>query len=281
MALMLTVTEPQELLPGLQSTMVFGTKGGCIGRGRDNDWVLPDPLRYLSTHHARVRCHQGRFFVEDTSTNGVFLNESTRPLGRDASPPLKDGDELRLGGYRMRVAINTGDSAESTGLGPIALESGMEESHSVEALLIDHSDSVPVLTDSELYSAPPTTPAAARITERRKLPRLANGVTAEVDAFCRGAGIAATQVPPGTQLLMLQTAGLILREALVGARELDKRRREPGTGANQTAASDDTNRVALQGLSIEQLLLQLLVAKNADLPEAVPWLRDVFDQARK
>jgi len=44
MALLLTLTQPRELLPGLQNSMVFGAAGGGIGRGQDNDWVLSDPL---------------------------------------------------------------------------------------------------------------------------------------------------------------------------------------------------------------------------------------------
>src|SRR5664279_4311929 len=112
MALVLTVIEPRDGLLGAESSMLFGEDGGCIGRARDNDWVLPDPLRYLSSYHARVRCREGAFFIEDTSSNGVFLNESRKPLGKSTSPRLQHGDRLRIGAYRIAVTFD--DEARPT-----------------------------------------------------------------------------------------------------------------------------------------------------------------------
>lgn len=149
MALLLTVTGPQHLLPGLQNTMVFGPAGGCIGRGHDNDWVLPDPMRYLSVHHARIRCYQGTFYIEDTSTNGVFLNGAARPLGMHASPPLRHGDRLTMGRYEFQVTIRSDRATASAAADadPDALTGD-----SVEAVLIEETG------ERRVLSAPPPMP---------------------------------------------------------------------------------------------------------------------------
>ncbi len=76
MALKLTIIEDQRGPPGRGGSIVFGVAGGGIGRAHDNDWVLPDPQRYLSAHHARVQFRDGTYFLIDTSTNGVFVNDA-------------------------------------------------------------------------------------------------------------------------------------------------------------------------------------------------------------
>jgi len=112
MALKLTILSEQRAPLGSRASIVFGVGGGSIGRAHDNDWVLPDPQRYLSAHHARVRFHDGAFHLLDTSTNGVFINDRSVALGRRSSYPLRDGDQLRLGEYRISVSID-GDGPES------------------------------------------------------------------------------------------------------------------------------------------------------------------------
>src|SRR5450631_4905672 len=107
MALVLTVIEPKDGLLGAESSMLFGQDGGCIGRALDNDWVLPDPQRYLSSHHARVQFRDGAYYLLDTSTNGVYVNDGTVPIGRRAPYPLRDGDRLRMGDYQLVVSIDT------------------------------------------------------------------------------------------------------------------------------------------------------------------------------
>jgi type VI secretion system FHA domain protein len=84
---------------------VFGVGGGTIGRSADNDWVLPDPLRYVSAHHARISFRAGSYFLEDLSTNGVFVNDDEKALGKLGPHPLKNGDLLRFGDYQVSVVL--------------------------------------------------------------------------------------------------------------------------------------------------------------------------------
>jgi len=74
MTLKLTIISEQRVKLGGHSTFVLRQSSGTIGRAYDNTWTLADPHRYLSAHHARILFRQGAYFIEDTSTNGLFLN---------------------------------------------------------------------------------------------------------------------------------------------------------------------------------------------------------------
>jgi type VI secretion system protein len=76
-----------------------------IGRARENDWVLPDPEQHLSRQHCVIERRGDGFCVVDTSSNGVFVNGESAPLGRGQERGLRDGDRLQLGTYTLRVAI--------------------------------------------------------------------------------------------------------------------------------------------------------------------------------
>ncbi|HEY8510079.1 MAG TPA: type VI secretion system-associated FHA domain protein TagH, partial [Steroidobacteraceae bacterium] len=124
MALRLRVVSEHRRSLGDRASIVFGVGGGTIGRSADNDWVLPDPQRYVSAHHARVSFRQSQYFIEDLSTNGVYVNDATRPIGRHCSHPLQNGDLLRIGDYHVVVAIeaDTPQLQAITGDIPIAAE---------------------------------------------------------------------------------------------------------------------------------------------------------------
>jgi len=63
MALRLRVISEHRLRMGDKSTFVFGVSGGSIGRSAENDWVLPDDMRYVSGRHARIVFHKGRYLL--------------------------------------------------------------------------------------------------------------------------------------------------------------------------------------------------------------------------
>jgi predicted component of type VI protein secretion system len=66
MALRLRVISDHRQRLGDKSTFVFGVSGGSIGRSAENDWVLPDDMRYVSGRHARIVFHNGRYLLQDT-----------------------------------------------------------------------------------------------------------------------------------------------------------------------------------------------------------------------
>src|ERR1700728_393400 len=106
MALRLRVVSEHASRLGEHSTKVFGVHGGTIGRSTDNEWILPDPERYLSGKHARVDFRAGTYVLVDTSSNGTYVNGAQVPLGKYHDYTLKDGDYVRLGEYELLVSID-------------------------------------------------------------------------------------------------------------------------------------------------------------------------------
>lgn len=88
-----------------QGQKSFDEQGGSIGRGEGNNWILPDPDKFLSSKHCVVTCEAGQFYITDTSTNGLFLNGASLPVGRNNKVSVSEGDTLDLGEYRLRVAL--------------------------------------------------------------------------------------------------------------------------------------------------------------------------------
>src|SRR5262245_48522444 len=121
MALKLRVISDHYKALGKRSSRLFGVTGGRIGRAQDNDWILPDPDRYVSSHHAKVGFRSGQWILEDTSTNGVFINGSDTPASVAGVYALQDGDRLRLGDYEILVSIDERNDfpADATGQSPI------------------------------------------------------------------------------------------------------------------------------------------------------------------
>jgi type VI secretion system protein len=106
MALRLRVVSEHANRLGQKATKLFGVHGGTIGRATDNDWILPDPERYLSGKHARIDFRAGTFVLVDTSSNGTYINGAQVPLGKFHDYTLKEGDYVRLGEYELLVSID-------------------------------------------------------------------------------------------------------------------------------------------------------------------------------
>jgi FHA domain-containing protein len=79
----------------------FDELGGNIGRAENNQLVLPDPERTISRVHAQVVFRGGHYAIVDRGSNPIVVNG--RPLGNGQEAPLQAGDEIQIGGYRMRV----------------------------------------------------------------------------------------------------------------------------------------------------------------------------------
>ena len=110
MQLKLSVSSVQGPSLGQDAVAWFRLRGGTIGRARDNDWVLPDAERIVSGHHARILYEQGSYYLEDTSSNGTFLNGQDSPIPPGQLTELQHGDLLAIGDYEIRVEIEE-DSA--------------------------------------------------------------------------------------------------------------------------------------------------------------------------
>ena len=106
MAIKLRVISDQYRELGENGSRVFGVNGGAVGRAPDNDWVLPDARRVVSGHHFVVHYHGGKYWLDDISTNGVFVNDADDPASESGRVELHDGDRLRLGDYEILVSVD-------------------------------------------------------------------------------------------------------------------------------------------------------------------------------
>ena len=91
-------------IPGDGRPIVMRGPNLTIGRGPENDVVLPDPDRQISKTHCVIENHNGNLVVVDLSSNGTFLNYGKIALGRTPTP-LNDGDVLVMGPYELVVLV--------------------------------------------------------------------------------------------------------------------------------------------------------------------------------
>ncbi|WP_116808500.1 type VI secretion system-associated FHA domain protein TagH [Steroidobacter cummioxidans] len=163
MALKLRIISDHYKALGKRSSRLFGVTGGRIGRAADNDWILPDPDRYISSHHCKVEFRAGQWMLEDTSTNGVFINGSDVPASVDGAYALKDGDRLRLGDYEIIVSIDERQDfpPDASGQMPAPARSPARRgAPPPEVDLGEELDLTDLLTDAAIKPAP-AAPASA------------------------------------------------------------------------------------------------------------------------
>ena len=75
------VSEHRDLV-GDDCVREYYEDGGTIGRSLQNDWILPDPDRYISGRHATIDYKGGMYYLADTSSNGVYMNGESSPSAR-------------------------------------------------------------------------------------------------------------------------------------------------------------------------------------------------------
>lgn len=319
MALRLRVVSDHRRSLGDRSHIVFGVGGGAIGRSADNDWVLPDPLRYVSAHHARISFRQGHYYLEDLSTNGIYVNDDERPLGRQSPHRLNNGDLLRFGEYHVVVALETdagqGDApprAEQTAPSAVptsihalrtigrAAQTDIGAALNLDELLVPdaaaqsggfhnaYGQSVafaPRVEPQQVDDEPSEEAVARRIAKLAKaagrdprngasLPALYD-VQSGLQAFCRGAGIESDRLPADAQTRSMHLAGQILRESLVGLKDLERTRNEIRNRFRiEIPTEADDPRPSLTRLTVDELLIELFHQHETRRLDAVQWLRE-------
>lgn len=92
-------------MPGSTRNKVFDGAGGVIGRGADCDWVIPDPSRQLSNHHALISFRDDQYFLTDISSNGICLGDSAVRLRKGQARPIGQGMVFRMGPFDIRTQL--------------------------------------------------------------------------------------------------------------------------------------------------------------------------------
>ena len=111
MYLTLEVVSPQAVSLGAERTRVVGQKGLTIGRGDDNDWVIPDI--YVSKQHARISFRNGGFFVEGLGRNPIAISQANNAIPSHKPHALKNGDHLFIDQYDILITVLQGDPPQS------------------------------------------------------------------------------------------------------------------------------------------------------------------------
>ncbi|WP_192254514.1 type VI secretion system-associated FHA domain protein TagH [Mesorhizobium silamurunense] len=86
-----------------------------IGRSADAGWQIDDPDMFVSRAHCKISGGRDGYFVTDTSSSGLFIDDSDSPLGAGRSTRLQSGMRLRLGDYVLYVEVQPSASQTSVG----------------------------------------------------------------------------------------------------------------------------------------------------------------------
>lgn len=121
MSILVSITKAPASVSAADTSKTFTEKGGSLGRGVDNTWVLDDPERFLSSCHCQISNENGQFYITDLSTNGTFFNGAINPMGKGTRLELHDGNNFVLGDYEFSVSVN--DTSQAANADPFAVNS--------------------------------------------------------------------------------------------------------------------------------------------------------------
>lgn len=122
MPLILKIISPASIPPEQRPAYTFDELGGSIGRKPNNDFVLIDPERFISSQHATIDFRNGSFFITDTSTNGVFINHDKRPVGAGNTREITHGDKISIGEFQLEAVLeNAAKQSMAERLNPVDL----------------------------------------------------------------------------------------------------------------------------------------------------------------
>lgn len=99
--LTVSIINLDQLRHGVIARHRFECKGGTIGSGQTS-WQLDDPNQSVAPIHCEIRWIEGSFCVIDHCQR-TYLNGSATSLGAHPPRRLLEGDQLRVGAYRLQV----------------------------------------------------------------------------------------------------------------------------------------------------------------------------------
>ena len=235
------ISEHRDLV-GEDAVREFHEQGGTIGRSLQNDWILPDPDRYISGRHATIDYRGGMYYLADMSSNGVYMNDEREPIGKGNPRRLFDGDRMRMGDFEFEVRIDKGESlvmpmepdepSIATGdfeqfVDEEVLETGMQLLDEDEMTGDDEFQSVLFGKEREKPPEPKTELNTASANdasaEKQAVDEQRVDVTAEdlFDSFLDGLGVSRVELHPAVNRPeMMLTAGMVLREFVEGTIKL-------------------------------------------------------------
>jgi predicted component of type VI protein secretion system len=234
MALQLEIISEHKEIVGDDAVREFIDEGGTIGRSLQNDWILPDPDKYISGKHAAIDCRGGMYYLADLSTNGTFINDEYEPIGKGNPRRLFNGDRLRLGDFEIVVTIDQGESIampleDTQTEHPEPLEQPFDEVSLKSGIALLDEEEITgddefenALFGSEVF-AQENAPPALEIVDNKPRKSKPGSVKVEVtsddlfDTFLDGLGVSRTDFHPSVDPAeVMQNAGEVMREFVDG-----------------------------------------------------------------
>jgi len=286
MPLQLEIVSEHRDLVGEDAVHTFREEGGTIGRSLQNDWILPDPDRYISGRHAAIDFRGGIYYLVDTSSNGVYINGDCEPLGKGKPQRLFNGDRLRLGDFEIVVSIDSGESLVM----PVADPSNSINEHAASLVEEDPLKTGVLLLDEEeitgddefqsaLFGGPAQTGVADHVAEivaeamqagpvEPKVLKEADLVATDLlDSYLDGLGISRAELHPSTDLArLMQNAGEVMREFVDGITQLLASRASMKNAfrLDQTTVLPRHNNPIKLSANIKDSIMQLLVGTEGE-----------------
>ena len=296
MPLQLEIVSEHKEIVGDDHVRVFREDGGTIGRSLENDWILPDPDRFISGRHATIDYQSGAYYLADVSSNGVYVNDEEQPLGKGNPRRLFDGDRLRMGDFEFVVTLDEGEGLDMPPPAPMtvvpdhieqlvdedALKSGIqmldeEEITGGNALHTalfgevaknEDAKEAPRMDNQPNPFAPPPSPEEQKMIDAVHL----------LDAFMRGLDITRAEIHPSTDPLeVMENAGKVLKEFVDGTTDLLASRTALKSmfRLDQTTVLPRHNNPLKLAENTRDSMMQLLVGKEGEYLGPVDAVREV------
>ena len=293
MPLQLKIISGNRDLVGDDVEREFGEAGGSIGRSLENDWILPDPDRYVSGRHATIDHKGGIYYILDHSSNGVYINDEVEPIGKGNPRRLFNGDCVRMGDFEFAVSVDAGESIAV----PLDSETSMRTAAPDNLRQFVDEDSVRsdmnMLDEEEITGDAAFQRALFGKTSGRRAGASDKPVSAANDegsidverprpdagksippgeqdifnAFMEGLCISPSEVHPSTdRAAMMKTAGGTMRELIFGVIALltSRSNLKKAFHLDQTSVLPRQNNPMKLSRNTDDLLMQLLLGTEGD-----------------
>jgi predicted component of type VI protein secretion system len=170
-----------------------------IGRDGDAGWTIADEACEISRRHIVLRAAPEGVLARDMSANGVFVGDARRRLERDAPTLLAGHESLYLG--RFMIVME-----------PLELAPANDHAAFNQALFAPIKPEA-MFVRSDWEDAPaPANGVSAPATPRTD--------AAMLDAFCAGAGLDASSFIGEDPVIVMQRAGAIYKQMVLGLSDL-------------------------------------------------------------
>jgi len=289
------VSEHSEIV-GDDSVRLFREDGGTIGRSLQNDWILPDPDRFISAHHATVDFKGGIYYLADVSTNGVYVNDDCEPIGPGNPRRLFNGDTVRMGDFEFMVSIDEGEDLVMPEEQPASALDEIEQVLAEDSLKtgVQLLDAEEITGDDDfqsvLFSEPfsessviPVEPDGS-VDEPQPAPAAVSSVSTDLtaddlfDSFLNGLGISRADLHQSVDCTeAMQNAGQVLREYVAGTSKLlaSRANLKNAFRLDQTTILPRHNNPLKLSVNTNDSIKQLLVGREGEYLGPLDAVREV------